>query len=512
MVDRHYPPRRWLPVLLVAAGAAAVSLFVAIWLSGRTAMWRDEYATALYRALSPGDLWAATTHVDAVHYPYYLLMHGLSPLLGTDLAMRIPSIVAFSASAAVVTLIAARWWGTLPAALAGIAFIVNPLTMGAAVLARSYMLSILAVTLAILVLDVAIRNRRRAGISAWMPWVGYGLASVIAVLLQPFASLSIVATIVLAIGRRRSLLAWTLATLPAGVATVALLARARDQSAQVSWLGAVTPRAAVENTALASGIAVGRGIGFDVLAVALLMVMSALAIVASSAANRRSLAAAAALTFTPPVILFAISVLVSPVLTGRYLSWIAVGAALLLGGSAHAALHGRRHRVSAVLAGALVVVLAIPFAVTAKRTLDPPGRLDNFPETAARIQAAAHPGDILIVTQRYEAGGVAYGMARASADEGYRLEILASAPFGPRVVADVREITEAVPLRSVPFTGSKGQADRTLWVAGLTLPETSDLADADPVVRACLAAIEAEAFTFIDGVRLYSVPCPASGE
>lgn len=100
-------------------------------------------------------------------------------------------------------------------------------------------------------------------------------------------------------------------------------------------------------------------------------------------------------------------------------------------------------------------------------------------------------------------------MATAAGDESYRHEILAAAPSGPRVVADVREITAVVPLRSIPFSGPIGEEGRTLWVAGLRLPHPGELEDADPIIAACVAAIAPENYTFIDGVLLYSTPCPA---
>ena len=110
--------------------------------------------------------------------------------------------------------------------------------------------------------------------------------------------------------------------------------------------------------------AVGRGIGLDVLALVLIAVMTVLAFFVSSAAQRRSLVTASALTFGPPAIMFAVSMLVTPVLTGRYL--------------------------------------------------------------------------------------------------------------------------------------------------GLGMPEPTDLLDADPAVAACIASTDPDEYEFIDGVRLYSVPCPAS--
>lgn len=309
-----------------------------------------------------------------------------------------------SASSVVVVLIAARWWGAAAAALAGVAFLVNPVILGIAVLARSYMLSVLAVALAVLALDVAVRTVTRTGVRAWAPWLAYGLASVVAVLLQPFAALSIGATIVLAIGRRREIPRWSLATLPAALATVALLARARDQSAQVSWIGEVTPRSVVEGVALASGIAVDRGLRYDLLGLGLVAAMTIMAFLISSTEHRRALGAASALAFGPPAVLYAVSVLLTPVLTARYLSWVAIGVALLLGGAAHAT----RHRAAAVVTGAPAALLIVPIAITAQRSLTPPPRPDNFPETVAQIQAAARPGDALIVVQQYEAGGVAF--------------------------------------------------------------------------------------------------------
>jgi len=499
--------RRRIRAVGVPVAPALLAAVLATWTSVRTPMWRDEYATAMYSSLDPAGLLAATTHLDAVIAPYYFVMQALSPLTGSGTGMRFLSIAAFAAMTAFVAIIARRWWGDLAGLVAGTALAVSTLALGAAALARPYALSMLFVTLAVLAVDTAVRRH-----TVWS-WAMYALAAGAAVVLQPFASLSIAITGLLAVGRpRRAVGWWLLASLPAGVATLAVLLVGAGHAAQLSWLMPVTPRSAIQNLALAVGLSPERQVIFDAIVVLVLVVAISLAVSVLRREEARGLVFSAALTFAPPLSLFLISLAVTPVLSGRYLSYSAIGAALCLGGIIHAALSSNR-RPAAVAAGVLgAVLVALSLGLGGVRLAGPPFMGDDMPEMASRIASSAQPGDILVVTQRYEQGGLAYGLAVVTDDERFRAEILAGIPDGPRPVLDVREIVSTDPLRSVPYSEAEqvGQ-DRDLWLVSIWPPEEADPGTVDPGVARCLRDLDPEDHVLISGVRLYRTPCSASG-
>src|ERR1019366_9409147 len=87
----------------------------------------DEVATR-YAALLPLHLLARLLrHVDAVHGLYYLLMHGWMAVGTSPAVMRIPSVIAMTAAAALVAIIAWRLTGSGWAALfAGLIMALTP--------------------------------------------------------------------------------------------------------------------------------------------------------------------------------------------------------------------------------------------------------------------------------------------------------------------------------------------------------------------------------------------------
>ena len=84
-----------------------------VWgLARDSAMGNDEVATR-YAALLPLHLLARLLrHVDAVHGLYYLLMHGWMAVGTSPAVMRIPSVIAMTAAAALVAIIGRRLTGS----------------------------------------------------------------------------------------------------------------------------------------------------------------------------------------------------------------------------------------------------------------------------------------------------------------------------------------------------------------------------------------------------------------
>ena len=99
-------------------------------------LWRDEWATALHASLTAADLVRSLAGGDAVQGPYYLLIGLLSPMIGLEEGMRIPSLLAFAATAAIVAALVMRWWGPWAGAAAGVFFSLNGAALTAGTTAR----------------------------------------------------------------------------------------------------------------------------------------------------------------------------------------------------------------------------------------------------------------------------------------------------------------------------------------------------------------------------------------
>ncbi|HWB37358.1 MAG TPA: hypothetical protein VHA75_15175, partial [Rugosimonospora sp.] len=85
------------------AAPALVTLGLGLWDARRPALWADELATWGAVRLSWGELWRLLGNVDATVGPYYLGLKLWTGFAGTgNLALRLPSIVAMAATAALV--------------------------------------------------------------------------------------------------------------------------------------------------------------------------------------------------------------------------------------------------------------------------------------------------------------------------------------------------------------------------------------------------------------------------
>jgi mannosyltransferase len=169
---------------------------------GTPSLWRDEAATISGSQRPLGAILRLIRHQDAVHGPYYLLMHvviavgGISPAV-----LRLPSLIAMALTAGLTALLGRRlaWQTGLPAPavtglLAGLALVVVPLTTRYAQEARPYALTSLFAVAASYFLVRASAGRR------WPWWAGYvvaltltGLGNLFAVLLAVAHGISLIA-------------------------------------------------------------------------------------------------------------------------------------------------------------------------------------------------------------------------------------------------------------------------------------------------------------------------------
>nr|BFD85106.1 hypothetical protein StreXyl84_45070 [Streptomyces sp. Xyl84] len=221
------------PALLPAALAVALGL----WGIGRQdSMWRDESVTYQVAHRSTGELRHLLGHIDAVHGLYYLLMHALFGLWdGGPLALRLPSVLATAVAAAGVGVTGARLAGRRTGVLAGLIFVLLPVTQQYAQEGRSYALVTAAVTWA------AYLFVRGTGSAPRRWWAGYAAVLALACWLHEFAVL-VLAAHALTLWRlrvpRRVLRRWAVASAAVLAALLPLaVVSARQADRQLGWLG-----------------------------------------------------------------------------------------------------------------------------------------------------------------------------------------------------------------------------------------------------------------------------------
>lgn len=449
----------WALPLLVSLALSATTV-------GRATLSRDELATWEFAQLSVPDLFRAVSHVDAVLAPYYLLMHLWTSVGGDGTVwLRVPSVLAIAAAAAIAARLGRDAWGSWAGLGTGLAFALSPVVASTAVEARPYAGAMLLATLeTALVLAPAPLPRGR-----------YVAAMVGAVVLHLFA-LTVVVAHLLATRRRDLVLpAAAVAALAVPVAVVG-----QTQKAQVVYI----PMPDLARTATLTRLAAApNAYGWLVLA-AIVVLLVAAVLTTLRGKDLTPYWTAIALVVVPSLLLLLASHLLSPVLQRRYLITAPLGAAILVGG-AIALVRGRRLlQVAALVA---VVCVAAP-GVREPHVLRPVDA--DFHGLAAHLAAHARPGDGLQVTIRKSQGGMPAGVALYTGDRAFLAEILDDLPGGApltyrRVFTDGPDTVATEQLRPVEWlvavyrTGPALAASRALRAEGCTrtdLRKEGDLA------------------------------------
>ncbi|MEU5087933.1 glycosyltransferase family 39 protein [Streptomyces sp. NPDC021356] len=242
---------------VVPAGAAVA---VGLWGIGRHgSMWRDESVTYQVAHRSTRELWHLLGHIDAVHGLYYLLMHAVFALWDGGLtALRLPSVLATAVAAAGVGVIGARLAGRRTGVLAGLVFVLLPVTQQYAQEGRSYALVTAAVTWATYLFVRALDSTRRR----W--WAGYAAALALACRLHEFAVLALAAhglTLWRLRVPRRVWRRWAVASAAVIVVLLPLAAvSARQAERQLGWLGRPSPAMWLQYAAVAVACALLAGL------------------------------------------------------------------------------------------------------------------------------------------------------------------------------------------------------------------------------------------------------------
>ncbi|MFC5722694.1 glycosyltransferase family 39 protein [Streptomyces gamaensis] len=379
------------PAALLAP--AAVMLGLGLWGLDRGTMWRDEAATFDVARRSLPQMWHLFGSVDAVHGLYYLLMRPVLALRADELALRLPSVAASAATAALVGAIGCRLAGPRVGLWAGLLFAGTPFVSHYAQEGRSYALVTTGAALATWLLVRAVEHGSAGR------WAAYGAAAAGAALLHEFAALLLAAhALTLLTGRVpwRTWRGWGAAALAVCAVLVPLVLRTRGQSGQVSWLR--TPGYA-EAKALVRSFA---GPGGLVLVVTLALIAVAVLAPRPRVGVLHPTAVALPWAVVPPVLLYTVSQS-QPLFYDRYLLFCVPGVPLLAATGADRLLGAVRRRRLVTAAGVLAIAAAFVWQLPyQERERRPASRGDELARVAAVAGRQARPGDAVLFLPQYE--------------------------------------------------------------------------------------------------------------
>ncbi|MEN0101801.1 MAG: glycosyltransferase family 39 protein [Curtobacterium sp.] len=397
------------PELSVGAIGALVSAAFA-WVPS---LWYDEAATVTSAQRSWPQLWAELHSVDAVHGLYYALMHVWFWLVGyTPFTLRFPSALAIGVAAGLVVALGRRLGGRRLGIVAGLVFIALPRVQWAGSEGRPYAtVTALSVCLTLVGLT-AVRRTRANGRHPVQWWIAYGALAVVAVTLNVYLALAVVAhavvllwtlvarrsavrrsalsdrggTVAAPLVTRRALVRWVIAGVTAAVVVSPVVIEVASQSKQVAWIAGITSRtdAQVFATAWFGGDNVYATVAWALMTVG---VVTALVSARRTAPAVRDLFRAQTVRVALPLALVPTIVLVGATALGEHLyspkyaslslPFVAVLIAL--------ALTAIRPRVWLAGAVAALLVLSIPSAYDVKT---PTSKQDSTWAKAASIIAA----------------------------------------------------------------------------------------------------------------------------
>jgi len=448
--------RNWVVAVIPALAEAVVGGYRI----GGASLWRDEAATISGSQRPLTAILAMLPNQDAVHGPYYVLMHAVIAAGGISATtLRLPSLLAMSVAVGLTAALGRRvaQASGLPGAravglLAGLALIAVPLTTRYAQEARPYALTTLFAVLGTYALVRAASSPR------WPWWVLYAAALTLAGLFSLLTILIVAAhaaslwwarsqaggVVTLRIMRR-----WLAACLAAGILLAPVAYLSAGQSAQLNW---------VRRPDLSTAATLLRDFAG---ATPLIPVVAALALLGCVAANGIRHRGAITLAdialpwlVLPPVLLIAVS-FAHPVYVERYVLFCLPALALLtsaglvwLATLTRRALSGRElgRRLADLLAAvpSAVLVLVIAGAVIGQQRAirQVTARADNLRAVASVVARQERSGDaILYLPRDAELVGVPYPAPfRRLRDIGQAESPVASAtlrglPASPGVVA-----------------------------------------------------------------------------
>jgi len=329
--------RRW----IAPASAALVGFLVTFAVSWVPSVWFDEAATISAATRSWPELFRMLGGIDAVHGVYYAGMHVWFDLVGySPTTLRLPSAAATGIAAGLLLILVRRFGPERLAIISTALFLLLPRVTWMGGEGRSYAAqTALAVALTLVFLG-AWRRAAEPTRTRMLWWGAYAALGILASWTFLYLALVVAAHAVTAIvstvrGRRlqrRSLVGFGAAAVLIAIAAIPLVRLARHQSAQVSWIDPIDGR-------IFHGVFVSQWfILNDVFAVpgCLLLAIGAVLLVRRRRArgsSRIELGAAAVIlpwVIVPTLGLIAVSLLVDPLYTPRYLTFTTPAVAVLM--------------------------------------------------------------------------------------------------------------------------------------------------------------------------------------
>jgi hypothetical protein len=412
-----------------ALGPGLLMLAIGLLGAGRPVLSWDEIATADVASRTPGQIWRLILHVDGVFGPYYFFEHYWTRLAGTsELALRLPSILAMAGAVALVGELGRRLYGPATGVLAGVLLALLPNTSRYAAEARPYAFACFFALLAVLLLHRALDRPGAAR------WTGYALA-VLFLGLSHVIALTTLAAHVLVLrrrGSRRTVKSWAAAAAPALMVLAPIFwLGVHQRDVQLSW---VPPLSTGVLWKFPGDVAGSVAAGWLLLGFALLALCRPLP----------ARAEVAALAAGPIVTLALMSLLVAPYWVARYLLVVLAPLALLA---------------AAGLCDALAPEPPRRRPAAPVKSPPPPVRRRDLvlAHTGAHVPSARQPADALMpILNRPSAGTLtpvasAPGLSRPPADE---LMPVSAPPAGNRPPFDARMPDAAPPglTAQMPFS------------------------------------------------------------
>jgi mannosyltransferase len=165
------PTRRPVAATVTWAAPLAITAAAGLFEVGGPQLWRDELASWSAASRNLPQLRAMLHNIDAVLGIYYLGLHLWMAVFGQSAtAMRLPSVIAMAAAAAMVALIGQRLGGRLAGLASGLIFAVIPSVTRFAQEARPYAFAMFFAALATLLFLRAMEQPR------WSRWAVFAVA------------------------------------------------------------------------------------------------------------------------------------------------------------------------------------------------------------------------------------------------------------------------------------------------------------------------------------------------
>ena len=368
------------------AGIAGIVAFTG---SGSASLNGDELATISAASRSLPGLWELARHIDGHFLPYYLFMQLWVKAGTAELWLRLPSALAIGVAAWFLVDLGRRLHSTWAGVTAGALFAVLPSVSYYGAFARSYAPAAAAVVFSFWALHRATRAQQ----AERAPWLVYAAAVALVCCTHLFAVLVLPAQLVAAVAllpRRTVLLRWAPAIAVGCLPALVLGLIGYGERHAISW---IPQRGAEVLLKFPKMVAGSTEVG-------VLLFVAALAGVVLLR-NRAWAGALLGWLVLPPVLLLAVSHLVTPVYVDRYL-FVAAPALALLAGIAVASVP----RAGVVACCGLVVVAVAVGVPQQMEVREANGRFEDFPWAVRKVDARSQ--DAIVFGQSSVRAGFDY--------------------------------------------------------------------------------------------------------